>query len=491
MFLISLSFFIFSIYFRVKYLNSNPLSTDEAFHFYYVDLIRKHNNYLPDHNKNVLGEGPKACTYPSMYHFILSYLSVGFLKKYGHLTALIYDILNGLFLSLLLFKFIEMNITFYFLITGFCLIFPSLVFPSIGPRSFSLTPRNFSQFLWSCSYLCFLCFLKDQSKVWLELSAILCALNILSSKFFVQYILLISVFISFFTSSLNGVLFLSNCILFAIVIGRKRLYQQLKGHIEHSWWYINDGIRFIQVRWQWRTIYTYIKELRIRDLWQIIMFQNPLTRGIILNIPLFFCLVFYHDLFHDSLVFFSYALIIGSVVFFLVTQFVYFKAFGEPERYLEYSLLPLLFIIFYNSPYPEWIFFIITYCIIFCAYIVRIRKNNNSKSAKEDIREVIEKLKGFTNKRILCTENNESYLFSTPEDKILLGSFVNNKRGAFYSYFYQVYPKVNDENFLRLVIDYNITHIIINKKSKTYKSYQVDTLKKILENNHYAVYLVT
>lgn len=488
MFLICISFFIFAFYFRIKCLKKNQLSTDEAFHFYYIDLIKGNKNSVPDYNENVLGEGPKACTYPSMYHFILSYLPLDFLKKYGHLTALVYDILNGILLSLFLFKLTKIDFSFYFLITGFFLIFPSLIFPAIGPRSFSLTPRNFSQFLWSCSYLGLLCFLEEQSVFCLQLSAILGALNILSSKFFVQYIILISLFVSIFTLSANGLFFLMNCFVFAALIGRKRLYQQLKGHIEHSWWYINDGIKFIQVRWQWSVIYRYIKELRIRDLWQILMFQNPLSRGIILNFPLFSYIIFNDSLSHDALIDFSICIIVGSVFYFILTQFSYFKAFGEPERYLEYSLLPLLFSIFYTSPTLKSILLLIIFCLLFCAYILRVR-NNNSDSTN-DSAEVVKILKKYYNKRILCTSNNESYLFSTFEDNILIGFFINNKKSKYYHYFFHIYPEVSAKNFQNLIIKNKITHIIINKKSKIYKSYQVENLKKILENNNYEVYLV-
>ena len=486
-----LFFYLFSIFYRCFYFYSfqkYEVSTDEAFHFYYIDLIKKNQNSLPDYNQNVLGEGPKACTYPSIYHFILSYFPANFLKKYGNLTALIYDFLTGTLLSLLLFKIYKIDSNFYFLITGIFLIFPSLIFPSIGPRSFSLTPRNFSQFLWSCSYLCLLCFLKDKSVFWLELSAILGSFNILSSKFFVQYILLMSIFISIFTHSIDGILFLINCLIFGIIIGRKRLYKQLKGHIEHSWWYINDGICFIQVRWQWSTIYNYTKQLRIRDLWQILMFQNPLTRGVILNLPLFLYIVSSNGLSHDPLIYFSYSIITGSIFYFILTQFSYFKAFGEPERYLEYSLTPLLFIIFYTSLSSEWISFLIIHCLIFCAYIVRVRKNNNTNLTNNNITEVIERLKCFANKRILCTSNNETYLFSTSEDKILLGSFVNNKKGPFYSYFYHVYPEVNRENFRSLVKEYDITHVIVNKSSKISKLYDTSGFNKIFENNYYKIY---
>ena len=488
MFFISLSFFIFAVYFRIKYLNVNQLSTDEAFHFYYIDLIKKNNNSLPDYNQNLLGEGPKACTYPSMYHFILSYFSIEFLKKYGHLTALFYDILSGILLSLFLFKFTKIDFSFYFLITGFFLIFPSLIFPAIGPRSFSLTPRNFSQFLWSCSYLCLLCFLEDQSVFWLQLSAILGALNILSSKFFVQYIILMSLFVSVFTLSENGLFFLMNCFVFAALIGRKRLYQQLKGHIEHSWWYINDGIKFIQVRWQWRTIYSYIKELRIRDLWQVVMFQNPLSRGIILNFPLFLYIIFNDGLSHDLLTDFSQCIIAGAVFYFILTQFSYFKAFGEPERYFEYSLPPFIFIIFYTHPSFESILFIIIYCLIFCAYMFRIRKNNTPDLDNSNTKEAIEFIKRLDKKRILCTHNNETYLFATYTDKILIGFFSNNQKGAFYTYFYHIYPEVNTDNFRSLVMKHEITHIIINKKSTIHNLYDVNGFKKILENNLYQIY---
>ena len=482
-------FFFFAVLYRYFYsCAKNQSSTDEAFHFYYIDLIKSNSNSIPEYNANVLGEGPKACTYPSMYHLILSYLPLDFLKKYGHLTALIYDILNGIFLSLFLFKLTKIDFSFYFLITGFFLIFPSLIFPAIGPRSFSLTPRNFSQFLWSCSYLCLLCFLQDQSIFWLQFSAILGALNILSSKFFVQYIILLSVFVSVLTLSANGLFFLMNCFVFATLIGRKRLYQQLKGHIEHSWWYINDGIKFIQVRWQWSIIYRYIKELRIRDLWQILMFQNPLARGIILNLPLLLYVVFNKDSVGDPLVDFSYFIATGSIFYFILTQFSYFKPFGEPERYLEYSLSPFIFLAVYSYPSFESISFIIIYCLVFCAYILRIRKNNPLDLDNRNTKEAVEFIKRLGKKRILCTNNNETYLFATRTDKILMGFFSNNQKSAFYPYFYHVYPEVNTDNFRSLVMKYEITHIIINKKSTIHNLYDVNGFKNILENDLYQIY---
>ncbi len=487
--LLSSVFFSFSIAWRLRpfiFSFLKLISTDESFHLYYIQMIKDNGHRVPLRNKNIFG-GPNYCTYPSFYHRILSYANLDFLKRHGGLLALFFDFFSVSMVGFFIYYFYGVEITSIFFFSGIYLIFPCLIFQSIGPRSYSLTPRNFSQCLCACGYVFLMLYLQKGGLIVFQLSTIFFALSWLSSKFTVQYILFVCILMCIFSWSFAPIFFLFNIIFWSVLIGQSSFFSQLKGQIKHSYWYIKEGLKFIQDRWQWHDIFKFFITFKFRQMWQIVMFHNPFTRGVILNFPVFLYFILKNNFSYDLPQYFSFSLILSSIILWLITQASFFRAFGEPERYIEYSIPAFLFLVFSYVENLKVVLFIVLYCLIFCVYDLRVRNKNHLVALRRDIDEVNFLLKNFKDKRILSTLNNETYFFALPNDQAIVGFFSNNIRSKFYNYFYDIYPDVNRKNLLDIVVKFDATHIIINKKRPKYELYHIPDAEVILENENYKI----
>lgn len=87
------------------------------------------------------------------YHWLLSYFPVKFLDFWDKFSGCIFDFLNGVIVLFFLSLIKEVSFDEYCLIMAFYVIAPGLTFSFIGPRPYSLTPRNFSQFVFAISCL--------------------------------------------------------------------------------------------------------------------------------------------------------------------------------------------------------------------------------------------------------------------------------------------------------------------------------------------------
>src|SRR5688572_23940041 len=137
---------------RIKWKNFN--GTDSQFHCYYIDLIRSNGHVLPERENRVLG-GSNECTYPYFYHWLLSFFSKSFVEFWDRFSGFVFDALNGLLVLLLLSTVREFNLYESCLIMAAYMIAPGLTFSFIGPRPYSLTPRNFAQLVFTaaCAFL--------------------------------------------------------------------------------------------------------------------------------------------------------------------------------------------------------------------------------------------------------------------------------------------------------------------------------------------------
>jgi len=488
--LFSMGIFLLSFFLRASsvYKKASSISTDEAFHLYYINLIRENNHSVPLKNPKVLG-GPSYCTYPSFYHKLLSYLPIGFLEKYGSWSSLIYDTISILFLGFFEFNIGKITISEVLLLSASYLIFPSLTFHSIGPRSYSLTPRNFSQFLCTLGGIFFLIYIENNSFACLQVSALFLAISLISSKFSVQYLAFLTVVLSIVYFSIFPFFFFLNSLFWAFVLDGKNLFRQLEGHVRHSYWYISEGIKFIEERWEWGRLFRLFLRLDFRSAWQLIVFHNPVTRGVLLNFPIFLLIILLNVAPLDSLQFFAYSLILASVFLWLLTQFSIFRAFGEPERYLEFSL-PMFFYLLYSFSHLYFLkICIVLYSLIFYLYNFHIRSFMQALNHNNSIDEIKSFLSAENITGLLCTLNNETYLFARNNINIniLMGFFSNNIHSDFYGYFYEKYPDVNVSNLKNLCSEYNVSHVVMNKSRSIYLRYNTIFATTVFENEIYKV----
>ncbi|MBL0941521.1 MAG: hypothetical protein IBJ00_02150 [Alphaproteobacteria bacterium] len=278
-----------------------------------------------------------------------------------------------------------------------------------------------------------------------------------------------------------------NIVAWSFVLDRKNFLSQIKGQILHSHWYILEGIKFIEERWEWIKLLQLLLAFDLRQAWQLIMFHNPVTRGIILNLPFFLLLAQINNIASfDSLEYFSLVIISISVFLWSLTQFSIFRAFGEPERYLEFSI-PAFFYLFYSLPFSNTLkAFALFYSLAFYAYNLYLMNKAKTFKTYQSITEAQSLLKSENVKNLLCATNNETYLFAEKHN-ILVGFFINNIYSDFYHFFYEKYPDVNPNNLKELCSRYKVSHILINKLRKISVKYDTSFGKTIFENDIYKI----
>ncbi len=476
--------------------------TDSHFHFYYIDLIRKNEHRIPKNEPRVLG-GTNDCTYPFFYHWLLSYFPVKFLDFWDKFSGCIFDFLNGVIVLFFLSLIKEVSFDEYCLIMAFYVIAPGLTFSFIGPRPYSLTPRNFSQFVFaiSCLFLVMGSAVYSATGVFLFfLASMGFAVLLLSSQFGTQVLFSILLF-NFFNLKTELVLLLS--VFLSILIFRGFLISQVKAHIFHLEWYFKYNYQFVQHKTNFKKLVKIIKEKNLRGIFYELVFYNQIFTSIFRHptffISLFVGLFFFFDgkldVYQEQIIF----LLLPLFVVFVITNFGKARVFGEAERYIEfaYPLQAFLFLSLVSQNYIEYILStMILYNLIWYSYnLYQIKYQNSSMYSYKYLFSYLKK----DNINLLCLSNNESYIFLRNTDVNIIGFLVNiSLKGGyrkFFDSFFSNYPLVNPGNLKEICRDYCVTHILENKriKKKEVVNYKkaiasMNAFSKIYDDERYVLY---
>jgi hypothetical protein len=500
---IFLSLLLLVLYLRVyPRLNGRQLlGTDTNFHFYYINLIKNNNNRMPLRETRIIG-GSNNCTYPYFYHWLLSYLpsaALCFLDKY---SAVIYDLICAVMVVWLLSYLMPINMYGILLIISCYLIAPGLTFSFIGPRAYSLTPRNFTQmlFCFACAFWILLPTISSNFfYLFFTLSAIFFSFVLLTSQFGLQVILFL-VLAGLYDHDLLLIMIVA--VLFAVFISKGFFIRQVIAQIRHLEWYYKYNYSFVKHKTDWKKLYNVIANLDLRGMAYEALFFNQILVGIVRH-PLHFVSIILFLLYglnsSNEVEHRAGLLLFIGLIGWLVTSFGKGRIFGEAERYLEFyvPIQYFLFFLYMSNISNIYIFglSLLIYNLIF--YLYNLYQIKKQLYVPDTFIRDAAKFIDSSNNTVLCLSNNELYFFLKQTKAKLVGFLVNisleKPYGDFFKNFFYKYPFVNLSKVDDIVSQYSVTHLLINKnhinKYESESSYKkiVMNYKNIYENESYMV----
>jgi hypothetical protein len=465
---------------RIIWKNFN--GTDAYFHLYYIELIKNNHHRIPKLEPRVLG-GSNECTYPFFYHWLLSFFPERFIAFWDKFSGFIFDFLNGILLLFFLSLLRKINFSENCIILAAYIIAPGLTFSFIGPRPFSLTPRNFSQFIFfiSCASL-----INSSSHheivngFFFILSAIGFAILLLSSQFGTQ-VLFALLLASFFYLKVGAAIVLG--VFLGAILFRGFLVSQIKAHIFHLEWYLKYNYSFVQHKTNFKKLVRFIREKNLRGVFYELVFYNQIFTSFFRH-PTFFIALFlaFLPVSKSSLTIYQNQIIFILVplfVAFVITNFGKARVFGEAERYVEfaYPLQIALFLSLISQEYFKYILFLmLAYNLTWYFYnLYQIKHQFASKYSYKNLFSHVAK----DNVTLLCLSNNESYMFLGNTKARIVGFLVNiSLRGTyklFFDNFFRKYPLVDPGYIKEICEKYQVTHILRNKKIQEQESTQYES----------------
>lgn len=476
--------------------------TDSYFHFFLINTIKNNKHKILEKEKRILG-GSNCYTYPYYYHWVLSFFPNKFLVFWDKFSGSIFDIIIGGFLAWVLYHYSLIKVHDTYLVFSAYILSPGLTFSFIGPRPFSLTPRNFSQFIFTISICCLIIALSDVSGGYelrcglFILASCLFALLLLSSQFGTQ-VLLFLLLAGFFNIYITLCIILSFFI--GIIVSKGFLITQIKAHIHHLEWYFRYNYAFVQHKSNFSAIFSHIKSKNIRGIFYECLFFNQLISSFFKHTTYFLAVVLgiiylcYDNIEYSQSLILVFCL--SMLVPFILTNFGKMRVFGEAERYIEF-VFPLHFFLFFSflseSLTTATSQFLLIYNFIF--YLYNLRQIKSQFSSLYDFNNLTQKL---TNDDILlCLSNNETYIFLEKTKASFVGFLVNitleGSLNAFFKDFFIRYPMVNPKEIKNLCERFNVTHILKNKRHGLVEEYshelsQLGTYLPCYEDEFYVLY---
>lgn len=478
----------------IKYFNfdSTKSSGDCIGHLHLIKNIFKNNGRIKNLEQYIFDTND----YPNGFHKIFFYLKISLSKieRYGCYIPSISDFLLLISICVSTFFYGGGNL-FYLLYFPFMLIF----IHNEG-RTFYLSERSFGT-LFGSLYLFLIGLLTvNFSLTYFFLSFLCFTIVSVSSKFSLQAI----VFVSFIFSllSLNYLPFIYIVLFFIfshfITCGYSSFV--LRGLIRHSKWVLSriDMCRYNKS--SLAPLFNYRNYLNLKSIF-VLFFYNPLFLilfGFGLS-PLFF--YHYNILMIPSANLPWYVLMTysGFIVSILISL-KKLKFLGEPERYLEYIVLPLIlslsFFPFNFNIINQFVIFLII--IMFTLkinqlFILYRNRDNNYYTDQSDFISFTSSLdKGV----VLCIDLRLSYLVGYYNEKLkFVNLFGNIGKGFQVSYNELVpdkypYPGCDLDYYVH---KYSIKFICVNRnklKLKTPINYNFNNYNLIFNNNTFSVYSV-
>lgn len=333
--------------------------------------------------------------YPSGFHYLvyLTRIPMKLLEQYGGLLPVLFDSILLLFFFIILHGVLGLT-SWWFVLMPFCRLF----YEHDG-RSIHFSERAFGMLAGSVYLICLHLIIATSTSVGLYAIALLgFFLAIMSSKFAIQAIIFFSVLLSIFSASASYIGGLLLCLLIVMVFSKKQAIEVLSGVLRHSRFYrrvfmhINPAIKN-----HYKDLLLLLRHPTNLDL----LFSNSLLK-IIWNNP-FNLAVIYCSLNtpFDAWQMFAWC----GIALTVLIAWRPLTFLGEPERYLEYSLLPS-FIVFvvYESILPLGLKLFIFFLFVFIFvrhYLDFVRRCNWQKRTQQFMPTIRHWFSGISSSTIL------------------------------------------------------------------------------------------
>lgn len=315
---------------------------DADFHRWYIRLLREHGHRAP--RSDPRGIGPGELTYPALFHWALSFGSDSFVERFARHGGLLMDCVVASVTAMAIVMLGDVSVAFGLALAAMHLIAPQLTFAFIGPRAFTLSPRAMAQNAFMVATV-FLVLAPALSPSWATLAFGLCSvlvsLALLSSKFALQnlFFVMIGVLLMGWEEATMALVL---AIPLAMLVSKGFFLRQLRGHWQHSLWYLKLNQTFVSARGDWRALGRSLAKGDIRGLLKEVLVRNPILVGLSRHATLFLTLAIAIPILDSDNAYFASleaALVLSlvSLAPWVLTSIGAMRVFGEAERYLEYS----------------------------------------------------------------------------------------------------------------------------------------------------------
>lgn len=473
--------------------------SDYEFHEYVINKIRSNNYKLELYKENRVTGGDNRIIYPIFYHWMLSFLPQKLDRVIEKYSPLLFDVITTIVFSFIMITYTELPSAQLYLINALFLIHPLFLFSIYSPRTYTLTPRTFSQFLFNITSLCFIIVSLETNpyivSAFVCLIVLLIALNSLTSRFFTQYLILTAIISLFFSEYMTLIYTISSFILCAVLFN-KVFYLQTKGHIENLEWFYKKQKEFyasksllIDQQLRNRPLFTQAKNFMVQ-----LFLNNQFFGGIVKN-PIL--VIFLYGSIHVSTSIQSDIIpthILSSIIIFSITSFGMFKMIGEAQRYIEYTLLLQLFWLSFNSNLMT-LTLLSLYFILLSLFALLIILRFLGKGNLDELSDALSKLQEIPKSaKVFCTEMNDFHYLLNRTTCQLVGITFLSLRSPKKDYLIEYlprYPYLNLDKLDEILGRYDAEYIFHRKRHKYSITSQSELkLKKIFENNEYQIYKV-
>lgn len=393
-YLFLISIIIFSLVFRnlFRIFNKDYFDADTGFHLYFINFIRRKglNNFAE--NKKFIKK--RYLNYPWLMHLLLSLVP----KKLDHLIERYFntsiDIFFLVFLYILTYILTGTNLFSLYLCILYLLTPITYTTLNEGPRVVSLTPRLLGEIFGGLVFIFEYLFFLDLNFVYLIVACIFSCLAILTSKFALQALFLISSFLFLMTFKVEFILVLAFSFFLSIIFTKGGYLKILKDHVDHLKWYFDlnskakttvssrNSIKEILILFNKRNFVELLKYLIFDNSYFVILFKFPI---VLLSI----FLIFNNYSTTNNFEIIDYYILSASIVFF-ITSLKWFLFLGEAERYFNFVIFFILLkcILYYDSNLlfiNLIIFYGLIYYILEIFYQTLSKKSNKIKYKDDEI----------------------------------------------------------------------------------------------------------
>ena len=337
-FLVIIIFFLLPL--RLFYIQNKPnTQTDTYGHYNLIRDIRNNNHSIPSRLKQY---SFSTLTYPWFLHYLYSFLSDRSIYKFDKYSGFLIDAIQLSLLQQLTYFFTD-SIAISLSIPLIMIISPTWS-PLVRGNSFMSFPiREFGELLVVLFFTSIIFYKTFSSELFYILSIIIFGIILLSHRFATQVALfstfLTSLFVDFFLFfiPIGG-------FIFAFTVSRGKYYSILKGHLGGLYWIKNFQNRHPTFVKGSETIYLFkhlfdFKKLRSNRVAKG-LFHSPHFLITILLFTRNYKYSDYQDL-EILLIILSF-----SQIFLMFSTGIYRRPFfGPPNRYMKFSLFPLLILL--------------------------------------------------------------------------------------------------------------------------------------------------
>lgn len=492
-------YFILVLVFRslLRLIFNSSIDFDTYFHLYLISFIRKNGISNLIEQKRFIK--PFGLHYPWMMHFFISLFPRKFDMFFERFFNPFLDSLFTLFLYTVIFYITESNNQA--LIVAILYVFTPAMFTtlSLGPRIKSFTPRLFGEIVGSMMFIFEYLYFINDNYIYLVLSIIFAGFAYLSSKFSVQAIVFISIFLFLFTFDIEYLVVLIGGFILSMILSQGKYLEVLKQQVEHLKWFFMKNIKgemSVSSRNSIKRVIDYFKTKRYKKIISALLFQNTfiivLTRFPLVYLALYF--VYDDYIINGKLELVDY-FIISSFVIFFISSLKWFLFIGEAERYINYMVFFILLkvTLFFEENTLYLLLFIIYGIIFYILDFILLRKTNKNNIDDELIKWLNCQDKELNIASIPYHLGGWRIVESTKHNWLYGVFFINRDDIKILNSYMKKYPFLDINKADKIIDEYKLDYIFYNKQvlDKNYgEEYEIPTnLKQIqISENIFALY---